>query len=308
MASHKKPLALSAAPGTSRPRKAARAAAVATPVAARPRKAARAANDEALPSNSLVRLLDILNLFTRAAPAWSSEDLIRSQGVSRSTGYRYIKALSDAGLLAAVSNGHYILGPRIIQLDHQIRQCDPLYLASADVLEPLVAETGCAAQVCALFSSSVLCVRQVLAPDSPPNIMGRGQSRPLFLGAASKCILAYLRPHQLKSLYGKHAKTIAAAGLGADWDSFRTALARIRNDGYVTTVGEVNPGIFGLSAPIFNSNGFILGSLGITTAATKISREDINRFAKLVIAAAAEVTAHIGVMNVGTDRPPRAVG
>src|SRR3989442_7823959 len=70
-----------------------------------------------VPSNSLVKLLDVLNLFTPAAPAWSSEELIRSQGLSRSTGYRYIKALSDAGLLAAVSNGHYILGPRIIQLD-----------------------------------------------------------------------------------------------------------------------------------------------------------------------------------------------
>jgi DNA-binding IclR family transcriptional regulator len=275
--------------------------------ASRPYKVVRATSEDG-PANSLVRLLDILSLFTPAAPAWSSEELIRSQGISRSSGYRYIKVLSDADLLAPVSDGHYILGPRILRLDHQIRQCDPLYLAAAGLLEPLVAETGCSAQVCALYSNSVLCIHQVRAPNSPPNTMGRGQSRPLFLGAASKAILAHLRPHQLKSLHTKHAKTIAGSGLGADWHAFRTALARIRKDGYVTSVGEVNPGIFGLSAPIFNSAGFILGSLGITNLATKVTRDDIPRLAKLVVAAAAQVTDRIGVMNIGTDRPPRGVG
>lgn len=273
----------------------------------RPRKSAASAT-EAAPSNSLERLLDILNLFTSAAPAWSSEDLIRSLGVSRSTGYRYIKLLSDAGLVAAVSDGHYILGPRIIELDHQIRQCDPLTLSSDGLLEPLVAETGCTAQVCALYSNSVLCIAQARAPGAPTNTMGRGETRSLFLGAASKAILAYLRPYQLKSLHVKHAKTIAAAGLGTDWDAFRASLARIRSDGYVTSVGEVNPGIFGLSAPIFNSAGIILGSLGINSASSKVTRADIATFAKLVKATAAQVTERISIMNVGMDRAPRAVG
>lgn len=280
---------------------------VAPTAAAKTRKAVAPANDGG-PSNSLERLLDILNLFTSAAPAWSSEDLIRSLGVSRSTGYRYIKLLSDAGLIAAVSDGHYILGPRIIQLDHQIRQCDPLSLSSEGMLEPLVEQTNCTVQVCALYSSSVLCIAQVRAPGVPTNIMGRGETRPLFFGAASKAILAHLRPYQLKSLYAKHAKTIAAAGLGADWESFRVTLARIRTDGYVTSVGEVNPGVFGLSAPIFNSSGFILGSLGISTAPNKVSRNDISRLAKLVVDTAAQITERMSIMNVGMDRAPRAVG
>ncbi|MDR6858783.1 IclR family transcriptional regulator C-terminal domain-containing protein [Variovorax guangxiensis] len=263
---------------------------------------------EDAPSNSLVKLLDVLDLFTPAAPVWSSEELIRSQGLSRSTGYRYIKALSDAGLLAAVANGHYILGPRIIQLDHQIRQCDPLYISADGMLEPLVEATGCSAQVCALYSSTVLCVREELTSDSPANILSRGQQRPLFLGAASKCILAYLRPHQLRSIYGKYAKTIATAGLGADWAAFRATLARIRSNGYTTTVGEINPGVFGLSAPVFNRSGHILGSLGITASAARIKRSDIEGFAKQVVDAAATLTERVSNMNIGTDRPPRAVG
>src|SRR5581483_8223049 len=110
-------------------------------------------------SNSLARTLGILNLFTPAAPLWSTEAIIQSHGMSRSSGYRYIKALADVGLIAPVSNGYYILGPRIVELDRQIRQCDPLYIAGGPVMKELVTETKHSAHLCALFSGAVLCVR-----------------------------------------------------------------------------------------------------------------------------------------------------
>ena len=183
---------------------------------------------EADGSSSLVRLLGLLDLFTPAAPAWSAEALIKSLGMSRSTGYRYVKALTDVGLLTPVSNGHYVLGPRIVELDRQIRQCDPLYNAAGPALKWLVAKSGFSALLCALYSGSVLCVREELAADSPPNMFSRGQTRPLFRGAASKIILPFLRPHQLRILYAKHAKAIATSGLGTDWTTFRANLAKIR--------------------------------------------------------------------------------
>lgn len=266
------------------------------------------AKPDGVASNSLARLLGLLDLFTPAAAVWSTDALIRSHGMSRSTGYRYIKALNDAGLLAAVSNGYYILGPRIIELDRQIRQCDPLYIASGPVMKDLVAATGHSALLCTLFSGSVLCSREELTQDSPPNIFTRGQRRPLFRGAASKIILPYLRPHQLRSLYAKHAKTIATSGLGSDWASFRSTLAAIRRDGYIMTVGEFNEGVIGISAPILNRSGQILGSIGITAAEAKIDRAELDRLAKLVIKAGKLVTERLNVMSFGMDRPPRAVG
>src|SRR5690349_9754226 len=71
---------------------------------------------------SLDRLLGLLGLFTAKTPIVSAEDMISALKLSRSSGYRYLKALAEAGLIAAVANGHYVLGPRVIQLDLQIRQ------------------------------------------------------------------------------------------------------------------------------------------------------------------------------------------
>ncbi|WP_414730902.1 helix-turn-helix domain-containing protein, partial [Arthrobacter sp. Soil761] len=56
-------------------------------------------------------MLNVLDLFTEVTPVWSTADLIEALETSRSTGYRYIKTLHDAGLLTAVRNGYYSLGP-----------------------------------------------------------------------------------------------------------------------------------------------------------------------------------------------------
>ena len=275
--------------------------------ASSPRKprAARRTKDG---SNSLVRLLGVLDLFTPSAPAWSTDALIQSLGKSRSNGYRYIKALSDVGLLAPVSDGHYVLGPRIVELDRQIRQCDPLYNAAGPAMKRLVSASHHSALLCALFSGSVLCVREELTPDSPPTLFTRGQTRPLFQGAASKIILPYLRPYQLRSLYTKHAKTIATSGLGSDWASFRDHLAKIRRAGVVITVGEFNPGVVGISAPIFNRSGQILGSIGVAGCESKFKRGELDRISALVKTAAEAVSERLGVVSVGSDRTARAVG
>ncbi|MGF6700400.1 DNA-binding IclR family transcriptional regulator [Paraburkholderia sp. MM5496-R1] len=259
-------------------------------------------------SNSLARTVGLLNLFTPTSPIWSTEALIQSHGMSRSSGYRYIKALADVGLIAAVSNGYYILGPRIVELDRQIRQCDPLYIAGGPVMKELVAETGHSALLCALFSGSVLCVREELTANSPANMFTRGQTRPLFQGAASKIILPYLRPHQLRSLFKKHGPTIAASGLGSDWSAFRTNLAKMKSDGYVMTFGEFNPGVIGISAPVFNRDGHILGSIGIAGAEDRFNRAEKARCVAAVVRAGEQVSERIEVISFGADRPARAVG
>jgi DNA-binding IclR family transcriptional regulator len=253
-------------------------------------------------------MLSLLDLFTPAAPSWSSDSLIRALGTSRSTGYRYIKALADVGLLTPVSDGHYILGPRIIELDLQIRHCDPLYNSAGPALARMVQESELSGIVCALFSGSVLCVREELAPNSPAHMFSRGQKRPLFRGAASKIILAHLGPHQLRNIYAKHKNLVATSGLGADWASFRENLSKIRRAGVATTIGEFNPGVIGIAAPIFNNSGQILGSIGVAGSEARFNRDDVERIVTIVKFAANQVSDRIGIVGLGSDRPARSVG
>jgi DNA-binding IclR family transcriptional regulator len=274
----------------------------------KPRKVLSAEQRASAAEGSLVRMLELLDLFTPAAPIWSADDLIRYLGLSRSTGYRYIRALHSAGLIASVANGYYILGERIIELDRQIRHYDPIYLAGGQVMKSLVKLTGCSALLCALFKDSVMCVREELVENSPASLFSRGQRRPLFSGAASKIILPYLPPHQLRNIFKKHKKSIATAGLGSDWSTFRSKLSTMRRQGYAVTIGEFNPMVVGLSAPIFNKSRNILGSIGIAALESDFPMDRLEQSAQAVISVANEITEVLSSTDILLNRPPRGVG
>jgi DNA-binding IclR family transcriptional regulator len=214
-------------------------------------------------SNSLAKTFQILDLFTEDEPEWSTADIIDALDATRSTGYRYIKALHDVGLLASLRNGHYSLGPRIIEMDLKLRLTDPLLLASHGVLEGLVDQIGHSATLCTAYRDSVLCIGEYRAPDSPPNRFTRGQRRSLFQGAVSKVILAHLPHYRLKAIYPKQSREIEQAGLGSTWKEFRGTLGMIKKNGYHVTLGEFNPGVLGVAAPVLNRQQTALGSVGV---------------------------------------------
>ena len=257
--------------------------------------------------SSLDRMLALLEVFTTAAPAWSTEDLIRFSGASRSTCYRYIKALQAAGLLTPVAGGAWMLGPRIIELDRTMRLCDPVMNAGGPPMRRLAEETGFSGLLCLLFSGTVMCVDDVPASHAPEGIFSRGQRRPLFAGAVSKVILAHLPPHRLRSLFARHRTTIAAAGLGADWDAFRAALRAIRDVGHCITVGEFHPGVLGIAAPLFGPEGDVLGSLGIATEAKRVLPAARAELAAKVMAAAQDACSRIAEEQPSGARPARAL-
>lgn len=259
-------------------------------------------------ANSLTRMLSILDLFTEDNPLWATNEILAALEVSRSTGYRYIRSMASAGLISAVGNGYYILGPRIIELDLQIRNTDPLLQASEGVLEELCDTTGHSALLCTLFQNSVLCVRESLAPFSPADLMGRGQRRPLLRGAMSKVILAHLSAHRLRSIYNRRQDEILEARLGGSWDEFRTNMAAIRNDGYASSSGEFTQTMIGASAPVFNAGDEVIGSVGVAWEKSEMAQVDIARIALSVKRAGREISSRMRDRSMGKVLRPRAVG
>ena len=259
-------------------------------------------------ASSLEKMLGLLDLFTTAAPAWPTEELIRVSGTSRSTCYRYIKALQAAGMLTPVAGGAWMLGPRIIELDRTMRLCDPVTAGGLPPMQRLAAEAGQTGLLCLLFSGTVMCVADAPAPGAPAGLFSRGQRRPLFTGAASKVILAHLPSHQLRAIYARHRATIEAAGLGGDWESFRHALRAIREAGHCITQSEFMPGIIGIAAPLFNAEGGVLGSIGLAAPLDSVPERARESLAGKVMEAARQACASIADQEQLAARPARAVG
>ncbi len=238
-------------------------------------------------------MLHVLHLFTESAPVWSTAAIIDALGTSRSTGYRYVKTLHDVGLLSSVRSGEYSLGPRIIEMDLQLRLTDPLLLASKGVLEELVGAVGHSANICTAFGNAVLCVSEHRAPLSPKNRFSRGLSRPLFHGSVSKVILAHFPHHRLKAVYARQANEVKDAGLGGTWGEFRAILGGIKKDGFILTRGEFNPGVASVAAPILTSQKTSLHSIGIGWDENERRDVTVDKAVAAVKEAAATISARL---------------
>lgn len=229
------------------------------------------------------RVLSILGLFSIDRPEWTVDEIIGALGLSGSTAYLYVRSLVSAGLLVAGKSGRYTVGPAVIELDRITRRFDPLIGAAQQTLRDLTdaADVPSIGLLCRLYRHTVICVDQfsMRAPDLSTSYE-RGRPMPLVRGSASKIILAHLPYRSLRRFHDSNLQAIELAGLGADWDSFKKALRVIRKPGVLITKGELDPGLVGISAPVFDADGVILGSIGLVLRAQSLA-DDAERQAEL---------------------------
>ncbi|CAN5406764.1 IclR family transcriptional regulator [soil metagenome] len=254
------------------------------------------------------KMLSLLDAFSVDSPLWSAEELAARFDLPPSTCYRYLKSLHQAGLLARVGSGSYVVGPRVLALDRVSRQSDPVYSVGSPVIVALSRRTGFSALLSVLYSDSVMCVQQVATDDAPAGLFGRGQQRPLVAGATANIILAHLQPHQLRSVFNKQPERVADAGLGRDWDTLKASVTAIRQQGYAFSAGEYRAGIAGLAAPLFNKDGEVLGSIALATSTDSPQLAAFKALAPTLIDAAARISQGIAKSANGVDLPARALG
>jgi len=226
--------------------------------------------NQTAPSSSLEKMLSIIDLVEDAQGGLTSDVLLTLTGLTRSTLYRYLKILSDAGFLTSLPGGGVTLGPRVVELDYKMRLRDPLIIAGRPVMVELVKAIPGIALLCRQYKDKVLCVHQETAGVSFNSSYERGHARPLLLGSASRIILAFSPPRTIKRLFDQYTNEFKAAGIGATHEEAREFLAAIRAQGWDMTCGQVTVGVTGIAAPILDSNNQVVGSLSVTLGKSRL--------------------------------------
>lgn len=257
---------------------------------------ARAANLPTKPEpkeSSLDRLLAVIDLFSLIKPVWTGEEIGTALGLSRATLYRYLRSLGASGLIAPTGGGKYVLGPRIIELDRQIRLSDPMLKHAAPVMQEMVKHYEGVALLCTYYRDKVMSIHHEASDPSIQFIMQRGRPFPLFRGSPSKAILAHLPPHQLKSFVLHEGPKIRDAGLGETWPEFRDALKEIRTEGVIFAYGELDRELVGISAPIFRGDGDVAGSITVVQTKRKFQRDTLLELKEVAKTAGMAITKEL---------------
>ncbi|MGE4338699.1 MAG: IclR family transcriptional regulator, partial [Pigmentiphaga sp.] len=196
--------------------------------------------------SSLEKMLSLLDLFASCNAALSLEEITRRTALPQGTCYRYVRALAKAGLLIN-SGGGFTLGHRIIQLDYQIRQADPLIGAARKHLANLARAGGGTAIACCLYNDTVLNIHTEESAASPGMTFGRGRELPLFKSSSSRVILASLSRFRLKQLFERYPQ---APGRPTEWKPFYQQMNAIAKHGFAISRDELGSGLVGFAARI----------------------------------------------------------
>ena len=243
------------------------------------------------PTNSLERVLAVLEVFSETRLEWTPEELMQALGYSRPTLYRYLKILKAAGFLMSTRNAGVTLGPKVVELDYLTRKSDPLVLQGVPHLKDLVRRYSCTAMLLRWYGNKILCVASESSARNPVSSYPRGRPMSLGRGAIARSIMAFLPKRQLLPLITRNLDELRSVGLGHTAQEVQNSFKKVRKAGFSVAYGEVTPGAIGIAAPVFDARRYPIASVCVTIAGHLVTGTLIDQIGAEVLRVAAEITA-----------------
>jgi len=217
---------------------------------------------------TLDRAVGILDAIARTGPC-TLADLVRETGLPRPTAHRLAVALEQHALVVRDRGGRFRLGGRLVGWGAAAGAGLALVEPARAVLARLSAETGESAQLYVREGDMRVCVATHERPTGLRDTVALGATMPLTKGSGGRVLLAW----------------------AGDRDRFEVdpaALAAVRAAGWAATVGEREPGVASVSAPVLVA-GEVVAALGVSGPAERFGADPGARFAGPVVAAATDL-------------------
>lgn len=222
------------------------------------------------------------------SPPLSVEAIRRRLGLPLSSAYRYLASLKDEGIVRELPGARYALGPRCVQLGASFQRSYEDAAPHDDVMSDLAQRTGETVALVAPLRASAVCVATVESSYPLRYTFQRGAVAPMLRGASAKSMLPYLPPERVEEM-------IAASGdlNDEEKEALREQIPRIRLDGYVVSVGEVDRGVWAVGAPVLRPDGALEGAISAIAPRFRVrGRED--RVVRLTVEAAQRLSHDLG--------------
>lgn len=212
---------------------------------------------------SLVRGLQIVELFTYEKPVLTFDEIKAQCRFPASTLYRFLDNLTRGGLLTLNPlTKEYRLGAVFIRLGQVAQKGIPLVELCYPLMRRLSAETGESVFLSIREGGGKVCVSSVESGRRPVRYVPRpGSVAPLHVGASGKAILAFLPQEEIGELLEKGKLVSQTPKTVTDKVKLKNRLVRIRENGYDYSEGESVPGAWGLAFPLLDLTGYVYASL-----------------------------------------------
>lgn len=237
------------------------------------------------------RALAVLDALADGSAELGTNELARRTGINASTVSRLLATLATAGLVEHVeSTGRYRLGLRLVQLGNAVLGRLDLRELARPHLRALVDETGETATLSAPGEQDAVTVDFVQSSSSVQSVARIGRPSVGHATATGKVMLAFGAAHLPSGPLAAHTdRTIVDRGL------LEAELERVRSQGYATAVGEREPQLNALAAPVLDGRGDLVAIIGVQGPSSRFGPERMVEAVPLLLRHAGAVSRSLGL-------------
>ena len=255
-------------------------------------------------TEAAARVADVLRMFTNGPAAVGVSEIARELGLSKAVVHRILQSLvSRSFVVVDPATREYRLGPSAVALGVRALRDIDLRRAARPVLRRLRDLTGETTTLSELVASSRVYLDQFESRQEIKMTVELGRPHPLHAGASGRAILAFLPEQTVEQVIESGLPALTPATIRSS-GGLRRSLAKVRSGGYATSQGERQHGAGSVAAPVFGIDGDVLGAISVCGPVSRFDAEAVDRYAPMVVAAAAEVSQSLG----WDGRRPRRAG
>jgi IclR family transcriptional regulator, KDG regulon repressor len=215
-------------------------------------------------------------------------ELAERTGNTSSLTFRFLHTLQARGYVHKdAARRTYSLGYRALFLADHARRGSRLIAAAEPHLDALAAETGENVLLVTREDLASVCVA-MRESRRPLRLYAEvGKAGPLHAGGGPKVLLAYAPPAVQEAVLRGKLEGYTPTSI-VEPQKLARALDAIRRTGWAFSVGELDPDVFSLAAPVRDHTGQVVAALSITGPASRLDadRKAAHRDALLRTAAA----------------------
>jgi len=250
-------------------------------------------------SGPMARWVKVLNAFVEREE-WGTRDLAVSIDLSRSAVHRMLHEMAGLGLLTpSKGRGEFRVGPELVRLAVLLADHLDIRHVARPVLDHTMERTG-ETVILALYAPSRRQFWAVDAAESSHPIRYiweslRGWSD-LYVGSSGKGILAFLPDLEREAILDALPDPVPGLRPTSKED-LRHELAEARRTGYVLSRGERFAGAIGVSAPVRDATGRVIGDVIISWPDNRSSAEKETSAAQAVLDAGEAISTGLGLRS-----------
>jgi DNA-binding IclR family transcriptional regulator len=214
------------------------------------------------------RAFAILNAFRAEDGSLSLNELAQRTGMYKSTILRLIATLIRERCIVRLDDGSYQLGSMLLHWGGLYQSAVRMDDHVPAILRRLAQETGEGASFFIREGSLRVCVFRVDSPRSLRDHIHIGDLLPLDKGAAGRVLTCFDRTLTDEAHFPPHP--------------------------LIATVGEREPDIAAIAAPVFGTHGSLRGAMAISGPAVRFVVDALPVMSQALLDAAAELTRRLG--------------